>query len=145
VLTVLGALFLGFVAFMALGFYEVHKNAASAQATVAPANTPAPPSAPAPDLGILMYPGATLTAAGVQTTVNSKGTTVTATYTTPDSPTQVAQFYQQQLGSAVQIMTVPGGGMMIGTGTPDNAVSVIVTVDKGQTYISFDHGLATAQ
>jgi hypothetical protein len=143
VLTVLAVIVLGFVAFMALGFYEVHKNAASTQAGAAPANAPAPPSAP--DFGIPMYPGATLTAAGVQTTVNSNGTTLAAVYSTPDSPTLVAQFYQQQLGSAVQVMNMPGGAIMMSMGTPGNATSVIVTVANGETHINIDHGLATAQ
>jgi hypothetical protein len=143
VLTVLGVIVLGFVAFMALGFYEVHKNAGSAQAGVAPANAAAPSSAP--DFGIPMYPGATLTAAGVQTTVSSTGTTVAAVYSTPDSPSLVAQFYQQQLGSGVQVMNMPGGATMMSMGTAGNSTSVIVTVNNGQTHINIDHGLSTAQ
>ena len=143
VLTVLGVIVLGFVAFMALGFYELHKNAGSAQAGVAPATTAAAPAS-APDLGIPVYPGAALTAAGVQTTVSGTGTTVAAVYTTPDSPSLVTQFYQQQLGSSVQVMNLTSAVMM-SMGVPGNATSVIVTVVNGQTHIDIDHGRSTAQ
>jgi hypothetical protein len=138
VLTVLGVIVLGFVAFMALGFYELHKNAGSAQAGVAPATTAAAPAS-TPDLGIPVYP-----AAGVQTTVSGTGTTVAAVYTTPDSPSLVTQFYQQQLGSSVQVMNLPSAVMM-SMGVPGNATSVIVTVVNGQTHIDIDHGRSTAQ
>jgi hypothetical protein len=95
-------------------------------------------------LGIPVYPGAALTAAGVQTTVSGTGTTVAAVYTTPDSPSLVTQFYQQQLGSSVQVMNLPSAVMM-SMGVPGNATSVIVTVVNGQTHIDIDHGRSTAQ
>jgi hypothetical protein len=143
VLTVLGVIFLGFVAFLGLGFYEIHKNGGVAKTGVAPANAAAPAQSSAPDFGVPIYSGATMTPAGVQTTVNPKGSNVTATYTTPDSPDLVAQFYQQQLGNAIQIINVPGSGMMMSAGTPTNNTSLIVTTDKGQTYINMIHNVST--
>jgi hypothetical protein len=142
-LTVFGVLFLGFVAFMALGFYELRKNGPPAQAVAAPAG--AATQSPAPDLGIPMYPGATITPAGVSTTVNSKGTSVSAVYSTPDAPATVAQFYQQQLGDSVHVINVPGGGVMMSIGDPSNATTVVMTIDKGQTYMNIMHGQSTAR
>jgi hypothetical protein len=94
VLTVLGVIVLGFVAFMALGFYELHKNAGSAQAGVAPATTAAAPAS-TPDLGIPVYPGAALTAAGVQTTVSG---TYHPRFPKPRHPVLSAATRQQRPG-----------------------------------------------
>jgi hypothetical protein len=150
ILTVLGIVVLGFVGILALGFYVQHQKAAAtpvvAQATTS--GSPAPSSgtsAPsAPDLGIPLYPGSTLTSAGVRTTVTSTGTEVAASYNTPDAPSVVAQYYQQQLGDGVQVITLPDAVMM-SMGVTGNATSVIVVANNGNTVISIDHGHTTGQ
>jgi hypothetical protein len=146
-LTVVGVVVVLFAAFLAWGFYLNHQKAVAAGgASTAAGSAPTPASAaPAPpDLGVPLYPGATLGQAGVVTTVSPTGTSVAAIYSTPDSPSQVAQFYQQQLGSGVQAMTLPNSAVMMSVGVPGNATTIIVTSDKGQTSISYDHGRTTA-
>ncbi len=143
ILTVVGVVVLGFAGILALGFYLNHQKASVAGASQA-ASTAAPAPG-APDFGVPMYPGATLTSAGVQTTVTPTGTSIAASYSTPDTPAQVAQFYQQQLGDGVQIMTMPDSTVMMSMGTPGNATTVIAQPNNGQTMMHFDHGRATAQ
>jgi hypothetical protein len=146
-LTVVGVVVVLFAAFLAWGFYLNHQKAvaagvASTGAGSAPAAASAAPAPP--DLGVALYPGATLGQAGVVNTVTPTGTTVAATYSTPDSPSQVAQFYQQQLGSGVEAMTLPNSAVMMSVGVPGNATTIIVTSNNGQTSISYDHGRTTA-
>jgi hypothetical protein len=146
-LTVVGVVVVLFAAFVAWGAYLNHQKAVAAGGTSTPAGgtiTPASAAPAPPDLGVALYPGATLGQAGVITTVTPTGTTVAATYTTPDSPSQVAQFYQQQLGNSVEAITLPNGAVMMSAGVTGNATTIIVTSNNGQTSISYDHGRTTA-
>jgi hypothetical protein len=146
-LTAVGVVAVLFAAFLAWGFYLNHQKAVAAQGTSTATGgsvTPASAASAAPDLGVALYPGATLGQAGVVTTVSPTGTTVAATYSTPDSPSQVSQFYQQQLGNSVEAMTLPNGAIMMSAGVPGNATTIIVTSNNGQTSISYDHGRTTA-
>jgi hypothetical protein len=141
ILIVLAVIILGVIGLTALGSYLLHRQQeAKTAAAVAldQANVAPPAASSGPDIGIPVYPGATLSSAGAQIVTTPKGTSINAAYTTPDSPTQVTQFYQQQLGSNVSVTSV-GPMTLMSVGDPGNSTTVVIDIQNGQTLMRITH------
>ena len=95
------------------------------------------------ELGVAIYPGATGEQGSfrIGTAEGSMGTFV---FRTSDSPEQVLEFYRDQLGQTVDVVTTPEGGII--TSAPSDQEGYMITVGRddsdGTTIISIIRGIA---
>ncbi|MBI2819226.1 MAG: zinc ribbon domain-containing protein [Acidobacteria bacterium] len=95
------------------------------------------------ELGMAIYPGASAEQGSLRigTAEGSMGTFV---FRTSDSPEQVLEFYRDQLGQTVDVVTTPQGGVI--TSAPSDQEGYMITVGRddsdGTTIISIIRGIA---
>jgi cytoskeletal protein RodZ len=155
VLSVVGVVFLGFVGLIILGNHviQTQKQAAAQAAQAASNSTPAAANGPASvatgvvtltakDLGMPLYPGATVDPGGTQTTSTATMHVVNATLWTVDSVSSVTQYYQNQLGSQVTVMGL-GSETILSVGGGNNTATMMIDSENGKTKMVVIHSTKT--
>jgi hypothetical protein len=96
------------------------------------------------DLGVPLYPGASLDTAGSATIVRGTTKVVQATYWTTDPVSSVTSFYQGKLGSGLNVMGL-GSETIMNYGSGNNTVAIMVDADSGKTKINVIHSFTPGQ
>jgi hypothetical protein len=148
VLTLVAVVVGGFLLLMAIGFYVQRNQSATAPpGQAAPATTTgggnapgaptttAAPGAPGPNIGVAVYPGATLDPSASQTVVNGTTTVVQATYWTNDPVSSVTAFYQANAGAVMSL----GSETILNFGGGKDAVTMMVDSENGRTKMTVIH------
>ena len=151
VLSVVGVVLLGFVGLIILGNHVIQtQKQAAAQAAQADSNSaPAVPNGSASaatdavaltakDLGMPLYPGATVDPGGTQTTSTATMHVVNATLWTVDPVSSVTQYYQNQLGSQVTVMGL-GSETILSVGAGNNTATMMIDSENGKTKMVVIH------
>lgn len=96
------------------------------------------------DLGVPLYPGASMDASASSTI--AKGTTkvVQATYWTTDPVSSVTSFYQAKLGSGLNVMAL-GDETIMSYGGGNNTVTLMVDSESGKTKMNVIHTVTQGQ
>ena len=90
------------------------------------------------DLGLPGYPGAKRSPGGMRMKTPT-GSLITATFTTPDAVSTVAEFYKSKMGADASAIETGNGTMLTsGQNTADKAV-VTITDQSGLTRITIVH------
>jgi hypothetical protein len=98
------------------------------------------------DLGTDIYPGATSGKGGMRITLPS-GSSVTATFVTPDSKDQVVSFYKDKFGSEASVFDSGNSAMITVQKGKQESVMVTVTPNasqySGKTQITIMHATSS--
>ena len=150
--TVIGLGVLGFGALVFIGWRAAKSinvtnngNGVTAPApATSPATTGTAPALTAQDLGVPLYPGATLDPSGSSTIANGTTKVVQATYWTTDPVSSVTSFYQSKLGSGLNVMGL-GGETIMNYGSGGNTVTMMVDSENGKTKMNVIHTFTPGQ
>jgi len=96
------------------------------------------------DLGVPLYPGASLDTAGSSTIVRGTSKVVQAAYWTSDPVSSVTAFYQSKLGSGLNVMGL-GGETIMNYGSGNNTVTMMVDSESGKTKVNVIHTFTPSQ
>jgi cytoskeletal protein RodZ len=151
VLGVAGVVFLGLVGLIILGNHilQTQKQAAAQTAPAASSSAPAAANGSASaatgavtltanDLGLPLYPGATVDPGATMITSTATTHVVNATLWTADPVSSVTEFYQNQLGSKVDVMGL-GTETILSVGGGNNTVAVMIDSENGKTKMVVIH------
>jgi len=157
VLSVVGVVVLGFVGLIILGNHiiQTQKQAAAQAAPAASSSAPAPASGSASaatgavtltakDLGLPLYPGATVDPGSTMITSSATTHVVNATFWTADPVSSVTQYYQNQLGSKVDVMGL-GTETILSVGGGRNTVAMMIDSENGKTKMVVIHTTTTGK
>jgi hypothetical protein len=124
-----------FVGLLVIGMIVNQRNLQNQAAQNSQGTTPAATATPAitaNDLGLPLYPGATLDSGGAQRTVTSSAVVVQATLWTSDPVSSVTAYYQSAMGSQVTVMGL-GDETILSAGGGNNTVTMMIDSESGKT------------
>jgi hypothetical protein len=144
---ILGIGALAFIGYRAEKAIQVTNNGKSVSTTVpgiGTVTTGAASTLTEQDLGIPLYPGATMDPSASSTVVNGKTKVVQATYWTTDPVSSVTSFYQGKLGSGLNVMGL-GDETIMSYGSGNNTVTMMLDSESGKTKMNVIHTSTATQ